>query len=185
MYLEYLMGDVYRRYGYDFQYYDGAPMDEEAMNALVGRLHGCTDLILASYKKAMEHKVFFEGEDPEQRRQEILTEIGENMAAKRREIAGVLMRGLRFVNKKRRAAELHAPFGAGPGAAGTAAVSLRRRTWNTREPYTFFTGLSGAGKTTVGSLFYQRLKKHQAQCGLSGRGRNPGGLRRGCGLHQR
>uniref|UniRef100_UPI00307C5A08 hypothetical protein n=1 Tax=Flavonifractor sp. TaxID=2049025 RepID=UPI00307C5A08 len=99
VYLEYLMGDVYRRYGYDFQYYDGAPMDEEAMNALVGRLHGCTDLILASYKKAMEHKVFFEGEDPEQRRQEILTEIGENMAAKRREIAGVLMRGLRFVNK--------------------------------------------------------------------------------------
>ena len=99
VYLEYLMGDVYRRYGYDFQYYDGAPMDEEAMNALVGSLHGCTDLILASYKKAMEHKVFFEGEDPEQRRQEILTEIGENMAAKRREIAGVLMRGLRFVNK--------------------------------------------------------------------------------------
>ena len=43
VYLEYLMGDVYRRYGYDFQYYDGAPMDEEAMNALVGRLHGCTD----------------------------------------------------------------------------------------------------------------------------------------------
>ena len=43
--------------------------------------------------------VFFEGEDPEQRRQEILTEIGVNMAAKRREIAGVLMRGLRFVNK--------------------------------------------------------------------------------------
>ena len=99
VYLEYLMGDVDRRYGDDFQYYDGAPMDEEAMNALVGRLHGCTDLILASYKKAMEHKVFFEGEDPEQRRQEILTEIGENMAAKRREIAGVLMRGLRFVNK--------------------------------------------------------------------------------------
>ena len=99
VYLEYLMGDVYRRYGYDSQCYDGAPMDEEAMNALVGKLHGCTDLILASYKKAMEHKVFFEGEDPEQRRQEILTEIGENMAAKRREIAGVLMRGLRFVNK--------------------------------------------------------------------------------------
>ena len=47
------------------------------MNALVGRLHGCTDLIPASYKKAMEHKVFFEGETREQRRQEILTEIGE------------------------------------------------------------------------------------------------------------
>ena len=31
------------------------------MNALIGRLHGCTDLILASYEKAMEHKVFFEG----------------------------------------------------------------------------------------------------------------------------
>ena len=29
------------------------------------------------------------------------------------------------------------PFKAGPGAAGTAAVSLRRRTWNTREPYIF------------------------------------------------
>ena len=99
VYLEYLMGDVYRRYGYDFQYYDGAPMDEAAMDALIGQLHGCTDLILASYEKAMEHKVFFEGEDPEQRRREILAEIGENMAAKRREIAGVLMRGLRFVNK--------------------------------------------------------------------------------------
>ena len=42
MYLE-SDGDVYRRYGYDFQYYHGAPMDEEAMNALVGRLYGWTD----------------------------------------------------------------------------------------------------------------------------------------------
>ncbi len=99
MYLEYLMGDVYRRYGYDFQYYDGAPMDEAAMDALIGQLHGCTDLILASYEKAMEHKVFFEDEDPDQRRRELLAELRENIAAKRREIAGVLMRGLRFVNK--------------------------------------------------------------------------------------
>ena len=99
VYLEYLMGDVYRRYGYDFQYYDGAPMDEAAMDALIGQLHGCTDLILASYEKAMEHKVFFEDEDPDQRRRELLAELRENIAAKRREIAGVLMRGLRFVNK--------------------------------------------------------------------------------------
>ena len=78
------------------------PMDgrgDERAGRQAARLQ---DLILASYKKAMEHKVFFEGEDPEQRRQEILTEIGENMAAKRREIAGVLMRGLRFVNKTAR-----------------------------------------------------------------------------------
>lgn len=98
-FLEYFMRDVYQRYGYDFQYYDGSPMDEEKMNDLIERMHGCTDLILASYEKALEHKVFFEGEDPEQRRQEILQEIKENMMAKRREIASVLMRGLHFINK--------------------------------------------------------------------------------------
>ena len=43
--------------------------------------------------------MFFEDEDPDQRRRELLAELRENIAAKRREIAGVLMRGLRFVNK--------------------------------------------------------------------------------------
>lgn len=98
-FLEYFMRDVYQRYGYDFQYYDGSPMDEEQMNDLIERMHGCTDLILASYEKALKHKVFFEDEDPEQRRQEILQDIKENMMEKRREIASVLMRGLHFINK--------------------------------------------------------------------------------------
>ena len=118
VYLEYLMGDVYQRYGYDFQYYDGAPMDEAAMDALIGQLHGCTDLILASYKKAFGHKAVFKGEGQEEWRQELLAE-----AAVR--------------EQKRRTAEFHAPIGAGPGPAGTAALSLRRTTWNTREPFTF------------------------------------------------
>ena len=98
-FLEYFMRDVYQRYGYDFQYYDGSPMDEEQMNDLIERMHGCTDLILASYEKALKHKVFFEDEDPEQRRQEILQDIKENMMEKRLEIASVLMRGLHFINK--------------------------------------------------------------------------------------
>ena len=98
-FLEYFMRDVYQRYGYDFQYYDGSPMNEEQINNLIERMHGCTDLILASYERALKYKVFFEDEDPEQRRQEILQEIKENMMEKRREIASVLMRGLHFINK--------------------------------------------------------------------------------------
>ena len=43
----------------------------------------------------------------------------------------------------------------------------------------FFTGLSGAGKTTVGSLFYRRLKNTKPNAVYLD------GLRRGCGLHQR
>ena len=98
-FLEYFMRDVYQRYGYDFQYYDGSPMNEEQINNLIERMHGCTDLILASYERALKYKVFFEDEDPEQRRQEILQDIKENMMEKRREIASVLMRGLHFINK--------------------------------------------------------------------------------------
>ena len=83
VYLEYLMGDVYRRYGYDFQYYDGAPMDEEAMNALVGRLHGCTDLSWPPIKRQWSTRCLSRGRTRNSGGTDVAP-IGENMAAKRR-----------------------------------------------------------------------------------------------------
>ncbi len=99
VYLEYLMGDVYRRYGYDFQYYDGSPMDQEKMNDLLGRLHGHTDLILASCRKYVERRRLSGEEVSKELEESVLRERKENIDENRSKIASILMRGLRFVNK--------------------------------------------------------------------------------------
>lgn len=99
VYLEYLMGDVYRRYGYDFQCYDGSPMDKEKMDDLLGRLHGHTDLILASYKKYIERKRLSGEKVSKELEESLLQERKENIDENRSKIASILMRGLRFVNK--------------------------------------------------------------------------------------
>ena len=99
VYLEYLMGDVYRRYGYDFQCYDGSPMDKEKMDDLLGRLHGHTDLILASYKKYIERKRLSGEKVSKELEESLLQERKENIDENRSKIASILMRRLRFVNK--------------------------------------------------------------------------------------
>ena len=84
VYLEYLMGDVYRRYGYDFQCYDGSPMDKEKMDDLLGRLHGHTDLILASYKKYIERKRLSGEKVSKELEESLLQERKENIDENRR-----------------------------------------------------------------------------------------------------
>ena len=90
---------MYRRYGYDFQYYDGSPMDQEKMNDLLGRLHGHTDLILASCRKYVERRRLSGEEVSKELEESVLRERKENIDENRSKIASILMRGLRFVNK--------------------------------------------------------------------------------------
>lgn len=99
IFLEYLLRDVYQRYGYDFQYYDGSPMDEERMSDLIAHLHGHTDLIISSHEKSIEYQILSGEEDLREKKETILQKCREDIITKRREITSILMRGLRFVNK--------------------------------------------------------------------------------------
>lgn len=99
IFLEYLLRDVYQRYGYNFQYYDGSPMDEERMSDLIAHLHGHTDLIISSHEKSIEYQILSGEEDLREKKETILQKCREDIITKRREITSILMRGLRFVNK--------------------------------------------------------------------------------------
>ena len=68
------------------------------MDDLLGRLHGHTDLILASYKKYIERKRLWEKVSKELE-ESLLQERKENIDENRSKIASILMRRLRFVNK--------------------------------------------------------------------------------------
>ena len=48
--LEYFLRDTYSYYGYDFQYYDGQPMDLEKVKALVDQFHITDEWIWETYK---------------------------------------------------------------------------------------------------------------------------------------
>ena len=106
-YIEYFMRDVYQHYGYDFRYYDGAPMDE----ARAGRLiDGFTTLdyyfrqawtrnVSPHVKAVVEDGQEVTEEGLEQGRQGILDKQLCALAEQRRKNTALLLQGLHFVNK--------------------------------------------------------------------------------------
>ena len=103
--LEYFMRDAYEKYGYDFQYYDGTPLDEARIRELID---GCTvinGLMTESYQAAFlakERIVAPSLSEEEQKtkadedtRVEMEAQIQERVSSSR-----VLLQGLHFVNRK-------------------------------------------------------------------------------------
>ncbi len=109
-FLEYFLRDIYENYGYDFQNYDGKPMDE----ACVEDLSGCFDTmdyyIEESWKRIKATCEVPEGFNiPQLSDSEVQEIISEKMMEIHREnrlkTGKTLLRGLHFINNH--AQELH------------------------------------------------------------------------------
>ena len=104
-FIEYFLRDAYEYYGYDFHYYDGAPVDEAKCRELI---EGFTTI--DHYMKETWVKVFREGEvtcegervdgELEQLVQEkFLDEYMQSYTRSRIANTKILLEGLRFVNR--------------------------------------------------------------------------------------
>jgi len=105
-YLEFFLRDTYKYYGYDFQYYDGTPMDLERVTKLTEKF----DVTNAKYVERIQNldSYCIDGKDFEREAvsEEVRAQIAEAVlvqyAEARRATADILLRNMRFVNKKGR-----------------------------------------------------------------------------------
>ena len=104
-FIEYFLRDAYAYYGYGFQHYDGAAVDQERSEALIG---GFTTI---NYYMQETWKAVFNptdlrinemnlGSDAERRvRDQLLAQYMANIDENRKKNTEILLRGLNFVNK--------------------------------------------------------------------------------------
>ena len=55
--LEYFFRDVYEKYGYDFHYYKGDPVDMQWVQEKIGKMHTLDHLIAKSRSRVLENKI--------------------------------------------------------------------------------------------------------------------------------
>lgn len=108
-YIEYFLRDVYARYGYDFHYYDGAPMDEARARELIAGFTTLNGYIRETWKKVADSAAAFKKngvpvppEELEQTRRELVESHIQTLSEKRLKIARVLLREPRLVNPEGR-----------------------------------------------------------------------------------
>lgn len=106
-YIEYFMRDVYARYGYDFQYYDGAPVDEARARELIAGFTTLNGYIRETWKKVAESAAVLKKngetvppEKMEQARRELTDGHIRKLEKERMKIAGVLLREPKLVNSE-------------------------------------------------------------------------------------
>ena len=116
-FLEFFLRDAYEYYGYDFQYYDGAPVDQEKLMDLIDHFTTVNSFIRRTWMKLVRETVTsvenldldgtkeISPEEQEKREayiqfetERIVEGYVEKIVANRRENAKILLRGLRFVN---------------------------------------------------------------------------------------
>lgn len=103
-FLEYFMRDVYEYCGYDFHYYDGAPVDEARAEELIQGFTTIDGLIRETVKAAfIKDQEVPEGvEQTEAQTEAEVSAMADGYVGdineKRKKSAGILLRGLRFVN---------------------------------------------------------------------------------------
>lgn len=109
-FMEYFLRDVYEAYGYDFQNYDGKPVNEDRVEELCNHFDTIDQYIRASWEKVKPEDVINDETDvseitdaktPEEIAKEILRLHREN----RLKTGKTLLRGLHFINNH--AQELH------------------------------------------------------------------------------
>jgi len=77
-FLEYFLRDAYEFYGYDFKYYDGAPMNEERVRTLVGKFEKINHYFADSWRRNVgaDLTVSKDGEDvPEEQRAAVVQSL--------------------------------------------------------------------------------------------------------------
>ena len=106
-FIEYFLRDAYAYYGYDFQYYDGAPVDEEKLKELIAGFTTVNHYIRETWMKVFKKaEVSLNGEriDAEMEKDVQLKLLDKQMLEfdeTRFANAKILMRSLRFINKRR------------------------------------------------------------------------------------
>jgi hypothetical protein len=107
-YLEYFMRDAYAYYGYDFNYYDGSPMDLDRVKDLVDHITVQDDIARVSWGKAARYAVSqwvkmgtVDGTEAAQSSlsQQMVDKKIRSFHDNRLHVAEILLRGMRFVNK--------------------------------------------------------------------------------------
>jgi len=104
-YLEYFLRDAYEHYGYDFHYYDGGPMDMEKAKELIKGFTTLDHYIRRSMEEFI-NGADLSGEEPVSEeeaaviKKTLLEGYISDIEKNRIEIAGILLRGMRFVNKR-------------------------------------------------------------------------------------
>lgn len=104
-FIEYFLRDAYEYYGYDFQYYDGKPVDEEQVKEWVSGFDTIDRYIRETYRPVFDHvKVSSEEETVTEEirqnvREKLLGDYMDSLQQNRIRNIGILMKGLQFVNK--------------------------------------------------------------------------------------
>ena len=106
-FIEYFMRDAYEAYGYDFNYYDGEPMDEERAIALTRGFTTIDHYVRESWRRNMfnENTVKVTGDGDmdkvaENVRDTIAQRKVDAYAENRVKVTKLLMRGLNFMNRR-------------------------------------------------------------------------------------
>ena len=104
-YIEYFLRDAYEFYGYDFHYYDGQPVTMQQVKEWLGDFTTIDRYIRETWEAACEESLSNVG-NPEELKDELLRQVRQSVEEKieefhrdRERISGLLMRGLRFVNR--------------------------------------------------------------------------------------
>jgi hypothetical protein len=108
-FLEYFMRDAYEAYGYDFNYYDGEPVDKDRVKELAGQFDTLAVYLQKSWRASVEEIVAemdlkdptnkqFAGMSRDEIVDEVLQDKMKGIELTRIKAGEVLLRGLRFVN---------------------------------------------------------------------------------------
>ncbi len=104
-FIEYFLRDAYAYYGYDFHYYDGAPVDEERVKELIAGFTTMNRYMRNTWKNIYElAKISMNGEPVGE---DVVKELQESMLDGQMELFNqkrlantrILLNGLRFVNR--------------------------------------------------------------------------------------
>lgn len=104
-FIEYFLRDAYEYFGYDFQYYDGEPLEEDQIKEWVAGFDTVDHYIRETWKNVFgEAKVSQNGEEvggeiQEKLQGQLLQNYMDGIYKNRIKNVGILMRGLRFVSK--------------------------------------------------------------------------------------
>jgi len=104
-FIEYFLRDAYQYYGYDFQWYDGQPVDEEKARDLISQFTTANHYIYETWKYVVDEAEVslggkqLEGEIAKAVQEKFLEEYMDAFERNRIENTEVLLKGLRFVNK--------------------------------------------------------------------------------------
>lgn len=105
-YIEYFLRDAYEYYGYDFQTYDGAEVDEERAKELISGFTTLNKYIRETWKfvtdkaEVSQNGQRIEGEIEKEIQDQLLERYMKEFEENRLRNSKILLEGLRFVNKK-------------------------------------------------------------------------------------